>query len=96
MCDVFLSQERRELSLDCLERSEFVDVRKLHRVDGAILVLGEDQDVDHADRPGVDQGEQLLGHLAREGARSGWELDEEVVNGTQGDEIGALCLRPRS
>ena len=67
-----------------------LDVGELRRLDGAVLVLGEDQDVDHADRSGVDQREQLCGHLAGEVARSRWELDDEVVDGAE--LIERCCL----
>ena len=60
--------------------------------DGTVLVLGEDQYVDHADRSGVDQREQLCGHLAGEVARSRWELDDEVVDGAELIE-GCVCHR---
>ena len=67
----------------CLQRAEVVDVGELRRLDGAVRVLGQDQDVDHPDGSGLDQGEELLGHLAGEVARSRGELDDEVVDGTQ-------------
>src|SRR5690348_2048870 len=50
--DVVGRQELRELRLDGLERPELLDVGKLPRVDCAVLVLREDQDVDHADGSG--------------------------------------------
>src|SRR5215218_8650326 len=70
-------------ALDGLQLSEFADVGELRRLDGTVLVLGEDQYVDHADRSGVDQREQLCGHLAGEVARSCWELDDQVVDGSE-------------
>jgi|SRR5215207_4537938 len=63
--------------------AELADVGELRRVDVAVLVLGEDQYVDHADRSGVDQREQLCGHFAGEVARSRRELDDEVVDGPE-------------
>jgi hypothetical protein len=66
-----------------LELSEFADIGELRRLDDTVLVLGQDQDVDHADGSGVDQREQLCSHLAREVARSRWKLDHQVVNGTE-------------
>src|SRR5271169_6241001 len=41
-------------------------VSELHRIDAAISLLGEDENVDQADRAGVDERSQLRGHLARE------------------------------
>ena len=67
----------------CLQRAEVVDVGELHRVDRAVLVLGQDQHVDHADGSGVDEREQLVGHLAGEVARSRRELDDDVVDGAE-------------
>src|SRR3954447_15806003 len=46
--DVFGSQQLRQLALDCLERSELVEVCELRRLDGTVRVLGEDKHVDHA------------------------------------------------
>ena len=72
--NVFLGQQLRELGLECLEpSSKLADVGELCRLDDTIVVLGEDQDVDHADRSGVDQCEQLFHHLTGEvaGARRG-------------------------
>src|SRR4029450_8840998 len=50
---------------------------------GSILVLGQDQYVDHADGSGVDQREQLFRHLPGEVARPRWKLDHEVVDRTE-------------
>src|SRR4051812_15304310 len=88
--DIVDCQQLRQLRLDCLQRTEVFDVGELLRVDGAILVLGQDQDVDHADRPRLDQREQLLGHLAGEVARSSRKLDDDVVDGAKGVEIRVL------
>ena len=55
--------------LDRLQLAELGDVGELHGLDRAVLVLGQDQDVDHADGSGVDQREQLFRHLAGEVAR---------------------------
>src|SRR3954466_1835203 len=81
--DIVRRQQFRQLGLDRLQRTQVFDLGELHRLDGTILILGEDQDVDHADRPRIDQREQLLGHLAREVARSRRKLDDEVVDGTE-------------
>ena len=40
-------------------------------------------DVDHADRPGLDQRDQLGGHLAGEVAGTRRKLDHHVVDGTK-------------
>src|SRR3954469_25317119 len=92
VCDVFGGQQLGQLGLQCLQLSELADVGELHRLDGTVLVLGEDHYVDHADRSGVDQREQLGGHLAGEVARSRWELDDEVVDGAEVVQ-GCVCHR---
>src|SRR6185436_12905330 len=61
--DVFLGQQFCQLRLDCFELSELADIGELHRLDGTVLVFGQDQYVDHTDGSGVDQREQLFGHL---------------------------------
>src|SRR3954469_649966 len=81
--DIVGGQKLRELRLDFLQRTEVLDLRELLRIHGTVLVLGQDQDVDHADRPGIDQREQLLCHFAREVARSRRKLDDEVVDWTE-------------
>jgi len=48
--DVVGRQQLRQLSLDRLQLSELVDIGELGGVDGTVLVLVEDQDVDDADR----------------------------------------------
>ena len=58
--DVVLGQQLGQLGLERLQLSELGDVGELHRVDRTVLVLGQDQDVDHADRARVDEREQLL------------------------------------
>nr|WP_300048240.1 hypothetical protein [uncultured Nocardioides sp.] len=52
-----------------------------HRLDGAVGVLGEDQDVDDPDRAGLAQGDELRRHLTGEAALSRGKLDDEVVEG---------------
>src|SRR4051794_28391136 len=83
MNDVVRGQELGQLRLDGLKRPELRGIGKFGSVDRTVLVLGEDQDVDHADRLGVDQRQQLRGHLAREIARSRWKLDDDVVDWTE-------------
>src|SRR6476646_4178338 len=78
--DVVFGQQLRQLRLECLKLSELTDIRELPRLDGPVLVLGQDQDVDHADRSRVDQREQLFRHLAGEVARPRRKLDHEVVD----------------
>ena len=48
-------QQLRQLCLDCLQLPELADVGQLHRLDGAVGVLGEDQRIDDADGPAVNQ-----------------------------------------
>src|SRR6476659_5820514 len=55
--DVLLCKELRQLSLHSLKWPQLLDVRELHCIDGPVLVLREDQDVDDSDRSGVDQRE---------------------------------------
>ena len=43
----------------------------------------KDQHVDDADGAGIDQREQFLRHLAGEVARTGRELDDDVVDGAE-------------
>src|SRR3954447_3119318 len=83
MNDVVRGQELGQLGLDGLKRPELRDIGKFGRVDRTVVVLGEDQDVDHADRLGVDERQQLRGHLAREVARSRRKLDDDVVDWTE-------------
>src|SRR5580765_4786712 len=83
MYDVLFGQQLRQLRLECLQFAQVVEVGELHRLEGAVLVLDQDQDVDQPNGSGVDEPDQLFGHLAREVARSGRELDDDVVDGTQ-------------
>jgi hypothetical protein len=53
--DVVRGQQFRQLGLDRLQFPEFADIGKLGRLDGTVRVLGEDQHIDHADDPGIDQ-----------------------------------------
>ena len=74
--------ELPKLGLDCPQFSKFTGIGELRRLDVPVRVLGEDQCIDHADGPGVDQRQQLCRHLTGEVARSRRELDDDVVNGT--------------
>ena len=67
----------------CLQLARARHVGQLHRLDRAVVVLGQDEHVDHADGAGLDQGEQLRRHLAGEVARARRELDDDVVDGAQ-------------
>src|SRR4051794_21512824 len=78
--DVVLREQLRQLCLDGLQVTQLIDVGELGRIDRPVLVLLQDQDVDQADRSGVDELQQLLGHLACEVALAGRELDYEVVD----------------
>src|SRR5689334_22056380 len=90
LLDVVLGQQLGQLGLQRLKFAELADVRELHRVDRAIRVLGQDQDVDDADRAGVDEREQFCLHLAGEVAGARWELDDDVVDGAEVIE-GRVC-----
>src|SRR6476469_3399609 len=48
--DVVCCEQLRELGLERFEFAELLDIGQFHRVDGPIVVLGENQDVDQADR----------------------------------------------
>src|SRR3954452_21024391 len=47
--NVFLRQQFRQLGLERLKLSQLLDVGKLHGIDGSVLVLSQDQDVDKSD-----------------------------------------------
>src|SRR3954462_3405897 len=96
MDDVVRGQQLRQLGLDRLQLSELLDIGELGDVDRTVLVLVEDQDVDDADRPGVDELEKLRRHLAGEVLRSRGELDHEVVDGAEVIEgcFGHRCPFP--
>ena len=78
--DVVRGQELAQLGFDCLQFAELFDIGQLGRLDAAVRVLGEDQDIDHPDGAGVDQRSQFGRHLTGEVARSRRELDDDVVN----------------
>src|SRR4051795_11087331 len=80
MGDVVGGQQLRQLGLYRLQLSELPDIGELGGVDRPVLVLVENQDVDDADRSGVDELEKLRRHLTGEVHRSGWELDHQVIN----------------
>ena len=65
-----------------LERLQLTEAGELCRLDGTVCVLGEDQDIDHADSAGVDQGPQLCCHFTGEAAGSRRERDDEIADGT--------------
>src|SRR4051794_37210721 len=93
MDDVVGGQQLRQLGLDDLHLSELFDVGELGDVDRAVLVLVEDQDVDDADRPGVDELDELRRHLAGEVLRSRRELDDEVVDGAEViEDVSVIAL----
>src|SRR4051794_9708328 len=94
MVDVLGGQQLRELRLDGLQLSELLDVGELGGVDRTVLVLVEDQDVDDADRSGVDEPDQLRRHLAGEVLRAGRKLDDHVVNRPELVIWGVRHLRP--
>ena len=72
--------------LDCLQRTEVFDIGELHCVDGAILVLGEDQDVDHADEAAFDE----IGHMETPSVDERRERDRRIgVVGRHHQDVGA-------
>ena len=83
MDDVVLGEELGQVGLEGLERPEVIQIRDLHGLDGAIVVLGQYQDVDHTDAPRLDQGQQLVGRLAGEVLGTGRELDDDEVDGAE-------------
>src|SRR4051794_40404521 len=92
MVDVLGGQQLRQLGFDRLQLSELLDVGQLRGVDRSILVLVEDEDVDDADRPGIDELQKLCRHLAGEALRAGRKLNHHVVNGA---EFVKRCVRHR-
>jgi hypothetical protein len=82
MRDIVSGQQLGELGLERLQLAELGDVGQLRGLDVAVVVFGEDQHIDHADGPGVDQRQQLGCHLAGEAARSRGELHDDVVEGS--------------
>ena len=83
------SSSASSASMDCSSPSSSIS-DELGGVDRAVLVLVEDQDVDDADRSGVDEPEQLRRHLAGEVLRAGRKLDHHVVNRA---ELVKRCVR---
>ena len=69
MLDVFFGEDRGETGLDRSQIVERVEIVDLHRFDGA-GILAQDQDVEDADRAGVDERSERRGHLAGEVART--------------------------
>src|SRR3954470_19439384 len=53
--DVLLGQQLGELGLEDLQRAELVQIGELQRLDAAVLVLDEHQDVDDPDGSGIDE-----------------------------------------
>ena len=53
------------------------------RVDGPVLVLGDDEQVEDAHDAPLDQRPQLVPHLSREGGLAGGELHDQVVDRAQ-------------
>ena len=70
----------RNMSLERSQLVDLVEVVDLEGLDGPVLVLGEDEEVEELDRAAVDEGSQLGGHLAAEVVRARRELDHEVVD----------------
>src|SRR4051812_11949912 len=81
--DVVLGEQFRQLGLECLQVTELADIGQLHGFHRAVVVLGEDQHVDHADDAGVDQRDQFLRHSTGEVGCPGRKLDHHVVNWTK-------------
>lgn len=80
MFHVVLGQEVGELRLQRPQLVEALEVVDLEGVDVAVVVLGEDEPVEHADRAGVDQRREFGDRLAGEVGLTGRELDYQVVD----------------
>jgi len=70
-------------------KTELVDVGELHGFNRTVCRFGEDEDVDDSHCSRVDEGEELLCHLAGEVAFAGGELDDDVVDRA---ELVQWCL----
>jgi len=81
--DVVCRQQFGELGLELDEFAEVAGIRQLHGVDGSVLVLGEDDRVDHTDGARFDQFEQFLGDLTGEILLPRREVDDEIVHRSQ-------------
>ncbi len=81
--DVVLREELGEFGLEGLERAKVVEVGQFDGVDVAVVVLGQDEQVDQADRACLDQRDEFVCHLAGEITLTGGELDDDVVDGSE-------------
>ena len=81
--DIVRREQLGQLRFEFDERSEIARIRQLERVDSPIVVLGQDDGVDHADCARFDQLQQLLDDFAAEALLPFGELDDKVVNRPQ-------------
>ena len=86
--DIILGQDLRDLGLERPELVDLVEVVDLEGLDRAVVVLVQDQQVEHPDLASLDQGGELLGHPAVEVALAGRELDDQVVHRAQLIHLG--------
>src|SRR5205823_5404927 len=81
--DVLGREELSELGLDSPKLVDRVQIVDLDRIDGALAVLGQDQEVEHPDGPRLDEAGKLACHLTAEVAVPSRKLDHEVVHGAE-------------
>src|SRR5205814_2074061 len=81
--DVVGGEDLGDARLDRTEVVEFVEVVDLERIDGAVLILGDDDEVQHLHDPRVHEFGQFGGHFAGEVLVAWRELDHEVVDGSE-------------
>jgi hypothetical protein len=81
--DVLGREDLGHLGLQDPQLVELVEVVHLVGLDAAVLVLVQDEQVEHPDGPGLGQRCQLGRHLAGEVAAARGELHDEVVHRSQ-------------
>ena len=72
------------------------DVVDLERVDRAVLVLRENEEVQHPDHTGLREPGELLGDFTGEVLLPGRELDDEVVDGADLVQAGGCAVGHRA
>src|SRR4051812_2979875 len=81
--DVVRGQQLSQLGLEGRQLAELVDVGEFGGLDHTVFGFRENQDVDDADGPAVDQRDELFCHLTGEVARPCRKFDDDVVNRAQ-------------
>jgi hypothetical protein len=92
---IVLGEELSELSFKPFERPEIVEVGQLDRVEVPVVVLDEDEQVDEPDSSGVDEREELVGHVAVEGALPGGNSTMTKSTGpSSSTDASVMVVRP--